>query len=148
MARYKAKTKKYPTRLTVKVEDLDEAVDNILTIYSHNVTELVKEASDTVADEALNKVKDLAPVQTGDYKNAWVWDNVFDSALERRNALHVEAPHYRLTHLLEWGHVIRNKRNGESYGRTREFPHVMPTYEYAMERYTKLVLEAIKDAAD
>lgn len=143
---YKKKKKGYPV-YRVGVEGLSEAVEDILSIYSYNVTEEVKAATDQTAEETTRRLHEVSPKRTGRYAESWTWKNAYNSSLERRDTVYAAAPHYRLIHLLEFGHVIRNQKNGPTYGRVPAYPHVMPTVEYATQIYTQLVKEAIDDAA-
>lgn len=143
------KKKKFPKNFRVKGNEISLAVRDILEVYSHNVTVLTKEATDKTAEEALGRVKQLAPKSSGTYADAWASKVGFENAFEKRTILYVEAPHYRLTHLLEYGHVIRNQYGGPlGKGRTAEFHHVEPTVEFAEKMYSDLIREAIKDAAE
>lgn len=158
--RYRSRRQKIARSFRVQPKDLGLVVDDILTVYTHNVTEEIKEKTDQVAEDATREVRNRSPKRTGTYAESWKWTNLYDSALERRDAIYNDG-HWQLIHLLEWGHIIRNQYSGNHYstvlkdyvkgtafGHTRKFPHVMPTVEYAITIYTQLVKEAIKDAAD
>lgn len=156
MARYKARTKKYTNRNSVKVDinELGNEVEEILTVYSHNVTELVKEATDTVAEETVQLLQDTSPRESTYfprvrpkktvYAEGWEYITSYDSPLERRDTVH-NATDYQLIHLLEFGHVLK----GLNFDGTRQVPgqaHVMPAYEKAQEKYIEAVKEAIDNA--
>lgn len=148
--RYQAKRKKQPaTVYRVKTDDLTKAVAQILDTYSFNVTEEAKEAIDQTADETERVLHNTSPARRKrEYANAWTWDNILESPLARVDAVYNAGRTYKLIHLLEFGHIIRNRRGGPSYGRARAFPHVMPAKEYAEKIFTQLIREAIKNAAD
>lgn len=61
----------------------------------------------------------------GDYANSWVWKMQDDKIGEYGVVYNKE--HYRLTHLLENGHLIKNAYG--SYGRTAPRPHIKPAYD-------------------
>lgn len=152
---YKARSNKYKgSTKAVDASDLGAEVEEILTVYSHNVTEHIKEATDTVAEDTVQLLKDTSPRENSSfpryrrkktvYAEGWEYVNSFDSPLERRDTIH-NATDSQLIHLLEWGHVM----DGLHFDRTRRapgHPHFMPAYEKAMEEYDKAVKEAIDNA--
>lgn len=107
--------------MSVKIEpkDLRSAVNNLLTDYTDDVADAMAEAVTRTADEVVTKLRNTnAGFNDKKYSKGWTSKIV-------RHRLFSEAvvynkPHYRLTHLLEFGHA---KRNG---GRTRAFPHIAP----------------------
>lgn len=147
--RYQARRKKKPaTVIRVNTKDLTKAVAQILDTYSYNVVEESKEAIDQTADETERVLHNTSPARRKrEYANSWTWANVLDSPLARVDAIYNEK-HWQLIHLLEYGHIVRNRRGGPSYGRARAIPHVMPAKEYAEKIFTQLIKEAIKNAAD
>lgn len=50
--------------------------------------------------------------------------------------------HYRLTHLLENGHLIANKRNGVGYAAPH--PHIKPAFDKIKRNFNKKVAENMK----
>lgn len=129
-------------KYTIKGEELTEVIGDILTIYSKQVTEEIKKATDKTAEEVLQLVKDNAPVRTGKYRDGWTWKPIFESENEKKDAVY-NATSSSLIHLLEFGHVIRNSPEG---GRAGTHPHVMPAWEKGTELFTKNIEEAVKNA--
>ena len=64
-----------------------------------------------VAKEAVSKLKSSSPRKTGKYARGWTTKQIDKNGIVIHNS-----KHYQLTHLLENGHVIRNKKG--TYGRT------------------------------
>ena len=109
---------------------LDLVSDQIAKIfdeYDRDMKRKVNNSVDKVAKESVQKLKDNSPKKTGDYAKGWKIKR------ERgRNGINDVTIHnatdYRLTHLLENGHVIRNKKG--TYGRTSGRKHIKPVEEY------------------
>lgn len=100
----------------------------ILDTYSTEVRRATSNAQDKIAKSAVQKLRNTSPKKSGQYARGW--------AVKRekgRNGIPVVTVHnktnYQLTHLLENGHIIRNKK-GE-YGRTNGVKHIAPVEEWA-----------------
>lgn len=152
---YRFPKAKHKKRYAVKPEELGEAVGEILGIYSEEVTKNTKEAVTTTADDTVKLLKDTSPRENASfprvyktvmgtkYYDGWTATQAYDSALERRVAVH-NATDYQLIHLLEWGHQRRGLHFKSGFVPAK--PHVMPAYEKAQEELTKAVKEAIENA--
>lgn len=106
---------------------VSDQMKKALEEYSRDMKRKVNTAVDKVGKESVNKLKDTSPKKTGDYAAGWKLKR------ERgRNGINDVVIHnateYRLTHLLENGHVIRNKKG--TYGRTSGRKHIAPVEEY------------------
>ena len=97
----------------------------ILEDYSQTVKEVKDKVFKQTAREAVQKLKDTSPRDHGDYARSWSYKTERDGSC----VVYSKAPHYRLTHLLENGHVIRNKKG--TYGRTNGIKHIKPVEEWA-----------------
>ena len=84
------------------------------------------------AKSLAEKIKNDSPEDTGEYKNNWKTKNGKANGLKIENAIvYNDSPTYRLTHLLEYGHIAANgKRVGKK-------PHIKSNAE-----------KEIKDFAD
>ena len=107
--------------------DLTEQMSKIFDEYDRDMKRKVNNSVDKVGKEAVNKLKSTSPKKTGDYAKGWKLKR------ERgRNGINDVTIHnateYRLTHLLENGHVIRNKKG--TYGRTNGVKHIKPVEEF------------------
>jgi len=111
---------------------LDLVTDQIQKIfdeYDRDMKRKVNNSVDKVAKESVAKLKSTSPKRPGhgEYANGWA----IKRARGRNgiNDLDIWNPkHYRLTHLLENGHVIRNKKG--TYGRTSPIKHIKPVEDY------------------
>lgn len=81
------------------------------------------------------------PKLTGDYARGWTWDQVTSSHGLVHVTIHNETE-YRLTHLLEYGHVL--KRGGRQYGNVRAFQHIQDARDLAEEKLMKKIEEKLK----
>ena len=104
---------------TVKAADLRKVVDGILSDYSDEVVEAADIAVKKTADEAVSRLKKTnAGFKDKKYSKGWT------KKIEKKR-LYSEAIVYNqtqghLTHLLEFGHALRNG------GRADSFPHIAP----------------------
>ena len=147
--KYKARKKKAAAVYRVDPNQLTEALSSILDTYEYNIAENVKEATDAVTDDTTERLKMTSPARRPrEYANNWTWTNLLDSSLSRIDTVYNKGRTYKLIHLLEWGHIVRNRRNGPTYGRAAAKPHLMPAVEYAKQIYPQKVKEAIKNAAE
>ena len=116
---------------------ITDQISEIFDEYSRDMKRKVNNSVDKVGKESVNQLKNTSPKKTGDYARGW--------RLKRergRNGINDVTIHnateYRLTHLLENGHVIRNKKG--TYGRTSGIKHIKPVEEY----FNSEVVEEIK----
>ena len=106
-------------------ESLSVQLTNILNEYDEKVQDATNAAIKKVAKDAVKELKNTSPKRPGHGEYARDWGvklvgmngNIVDLVVYNRT-------HYQLTHLLENGHVVRNKK-GE-YGRTRPIKHIAP----------------------
>lgn len=107
----------------IKPDLLGQEIAKILTEYKDEVDELVVNITNEVIKEAKNELTKISPKgETGEYSKGWKVSlsqkgrNFFSKAIWNKT-------HYRLTHLLEFGHATRNG------GHTKPQPHVRSTEE-------------------
>ena len=116
--------------------NLSQAMKGILTDYTDDVVQVVTKVISEVAEESANELHSAGTFQGHKYRAGWT------SEVEQRrlfnSAVVYNKKHYRLTHLLEYGHA---KVGG---GRTRAFEHIAPINEEAQEKAVKKLKEAIE----
>lgn len=122
---------------TISPEKLADAVMEGLQEYASLTTEKLKEAVDYAAKEAKKELHEISPKDTGRYSKSWTVKKVSETSNTVDMAVH-SPKHYRLTHLLEYGHVLRQG------GRTRPRPHIEKAQEHAEEAVMKRVEQALK----
>ncbi len=123
---------------TVKPINLDAAISEVLEQYGSAVFDVLKGSVKEVSEEATQKLRDTSPEKSGNYAKAWTYDEVPVKRYQTKTVVHVEAPHYRLTHLLEKGHVSRNG-TGRTFGKVKAYPHIAPVNDWANEELPRLV---------
>jgi len=116
----------------IKIDNLVDAIMEVLEDYSKEVTENLKEDVKQVAKECMQDIKRNAPKDSGAYRKSWKVKKAYESANDIRVVIH-SAKHYRLTHLLEHGHA---KVGG---GRVEGKPHIGPAKQRAEAKLIKKV---------
>jgi len=127
----------------VKVEDFADVLADELQKYSDAVAAEVKDATKQVAKEVKEEIQRNVTFnpRTGKYINAFrVKKMPGETRFRVAYIWYVADPYYRLTHLLEKGHQLKNG------GRTKAFPHIKYGDELAKRRMEELVKEAIERA--
>lgn len=125
----------------VKSDEIASTITKWLTEYTEDVTDIAKEVVDEIADGVMEETKHHINWQDKVYSNSFDIKKSFEDKRNKRKTWYVKAPHYRLTHLLEFGHVTRNGTT-----RTRAFPHVRYGDEYAKDNFERLMKERIENA--
>ncbi len=126
---------------SIKIGDLEKAINEDLTIYCDEITEKVKQVSDDVMATLVKNTKNDANKRTGAYAKAITSKRTYESKRSRVNTWYVKSPEYRKSHLLEKGHATRNG------GRTRAFPFISKNEEIAVKNYETRVEEVIKNGS-
>lgn len=110
---------------------------DILDTVSKNVKGVLETDSLKVAKETVQRLKNTSPKGSPHqrkYAEGWRV-----SKKERADLVVHNATNYQLTHLLENGHVIRNKRG--TYGRTHSIKHIEPAEEWASDELPRRIME-------
>lgn len=137
----KRKTKSTSSSV-VSVDRLAAEIERELTLFSKEVVEKVNISSERVGKAAVEKLKQTSPRRPppvgGKYAKSWTISTEKAFGQPDRRIIHVKAPHYRLTHLLEYGHA---KVGG---GRVEGKPHIRPAEEMVIQEFLAEVEEAIR----
>ena len=119
-----------------KTESVTAQMKDLLDEVNKEVKDATKHGIDTVSKESVQKLKNTSPRKTGSYSKGW--------AVKREGEMDViihNRTDYQLTHLLENGHVIRNKKG--TYGRTNGIKHIAPVEEWAIDELPRRIMEDI-----
>lgn len=126
----------------VGVINLESALKEVLAEYGDEVYNVLGIAVDQVSEEAVKKLQAGGSYGgTGVYNRDWTATDDPVGRFSKKKIVH-NADHYRLAHLLEKGHAIRNG-TGRTYGNTRAFPHIKPVEEWAIQELPRKVEELI-----
>lgn len=109
-------------------ETISVQMRKILDAYEDRVENVYEASVSRVSREAVQRLRNTSPKKSGSYARGWTLKKVKSRANVTDVIVHNRTD-YQLTHLLENGHVIRNKK-GE-YGRTRPIKHIAPVAEWA-----------------
>jgi len=128
----------------IEVDELASAIAQELNAYSEEVTEKVKEVVDKVANEVMQEIKSHVTFKqiSGDYVKAFRIKTIENTKYNKTKVWHVAKPFYRLTHLLEKGHALRNGN------RSKAFPHIKFGDALAQKRLIELTKGAIENIGD
>ena len=130
-------------RKTIKPINLERTLKEILTKYGDDVYEVLSAAVAEISNEATKKLRAGGPYGgTGAYKNDWAADDIPKGVLSKTRVVY-NTEHYRLTHLLEKGHVSRNGTR-RTFGTVRAYPHIKPVEDWTIKELPQKVEEAIK----
>lgn len=101
----------------VQINDLSQAINRELSLYSDSVREAVDKVEKSVSNLAVRRLKVEGSFQnnrsTRNYRSGWR-----AKRLSTGGYIVYNATSYQLTHLLEYGHALRGG------GRARAFPHI------------------------
>ena len=119
-----------------KTGSIEVQMKELLDTVNKDVKESTKRNIDAVSREAVQKLKNTSPRKTGSYASGWgkKKEGEMDVIVYNRT----DAP---LTHLLENGHVVRNKKG--TYGRTSGIKHIAPVEEWASDELPRRIMEDI-----
>ena len=118
--------------------DLAKAIGDVLYEYSDEVVKATNEALKETAKEAVDELKTAGDFKnkSGDYRKGWSVKTESATLGIQKQIVH-NKKHYRLTHLLEYGHA---KPNG---GRVKAFPHIATVEESLADKVEKKLREKL-----
>ena len=124
--------------MSIKIDDLAREVMKGLDEYADVTTEQVKKAVRKAGNTVRREIQENAPKNTGDDAKSWAVKKVRESSHTLEVVVHSKN-RYQLTHLLEFGHCLRNGR------RTRAIPHIAPAEEEGIEQLEKQIERSIRN---
>lgn len=109
---------------------------DLLDEVNKDVQDSAKRNIQTISRECVQKLRNTSPTKSGSYAKGWSVKREGDM-----DAVVHNKTDYQLTHLLENGHVIKNKKG--TYGRTRGIKHIAPVEEWAADELPRRIMEDI-----
>ena len=117
----------------VSINNLSGGIADLLSQYTTEVIEGLEKAKNKSANDGVKALKTNSRVLTGDYARSWAKKKV-NSAVVVHNK-----EEYRLTHLLEKGHLTRDGKT-----RSNKFVHIAPVEEKMIADFEKYMERVIK----
>ena len=115
-------------------------MEDILTEFSGDLRDAVEKAGAGVSKAAANKLRSNSPRSahhTRKYAEGWGMKKTGELEWTVHNKTN-----WQLTHLLENGHVIKNKKG--TYGRAPAIKHIEPVEQWANEEFVNRIERSIK----
>lgn len=138
---------------TIPVDQLSPYLRALMSDYEKDVYSFTVEATDKVSKDAMRKLRmnstGAFKNRRGNYRRGW------RAQLKKTSAGNVSATvynktDYRLTHLLENGHKVKNQFGGtKNSGKKKDtdaFPHIAGVEEWAIEQFELEIAMAIERA--
>ncbi len=111
------------------MKTVSEQMNEILSEYSEDIKQETSKAIRETGKDAVQKLKSTSPKRPGGGKYARGWRSKTERGVGGVETVIVyNATDYQLTHLLESGHVVRNKYG--TYGRAPAHVHIKPVEEW------------------
>lgn len=107
-------------------DSVQAQLQKILDEYAGELNGVIDKTFNSVAKETKDEVVQNSPRDSGDYAGDWAIKRATKRGrgklLGGVEVVIYNKKHYRLTHLLEKGHVVRNQFG--TYGRAPAHPHI------------------------
>lgn len=120
-----------------KTKSVAIQMKQILDEFDDKVNKVLDKAANETADDAADKLRNTSPRKSGEYAAGWTVKREGDGDVVVHNT------HYQLTHLLENGHVIRNKKG--TYGRTSGKKHIKPVETWANKEFQNKIERGLNE---
>lgn len=128
---------------TVKIDGLADALNDAISQYSDD---LIRDIPDVVKEAAQETVKELKS-KAGSLFKGTKYNKSFKTKKQTGpngiTTYTVYSTEYRIAHLLEHGHVVRNQ-TGKEYGISPAHPHWQPAEEVGIQTLEEKLSETAK----
>ena len=126
-----------------KGKDLMTQLNDVLQDYSKEVMDTYNTCGKEIADDTVSKLKRVkfGRYDRGKYSKSWAVKQE-KSNWGSNTYIIYNKKHYRLTHLLEFGHVVKNGTK-RVVGKARAIPHIKPMEEWVQQQLPKLLVQKL-----
>lgn len=134
--------------IVIRPEELSATIARQLDSLSKEVTEKANQAAEKAAAGAVEELKSTSPVRHTDVNSkkrpkpglyAKGWKKTKEPTVLGLDTYTVHNTHYQLTHLLEFGHVLRQG------GRAGEYPHIAQAEKNAGDKFLEELYKDIRN---
>lgn len=126
-----------------KGKDLMTQLNDVLQDYSKEVMDTFNTCGKEIADDTVSKLKRVkfGRYDRGKYSKSWAVKQE-KSNWGTDSYIIYNKKHYRLTHLLEFGHVVKNGTK-RVVGKAGAIPHIKPMEEWVQNQLPKLLVQKL-----
>jgi hypothetical protein len=126
---------------TISVDQLSEAIEQELTLYNQSIIDSIKKEAKKSINQLVKDTKATAPVGKREkhYRDSIKSKKLSEDDRSVTYVWYVDGADYRLSHLLENGHALRNG------GRTTGTHFIKKASDPILTRYIEAVEEVIKN---
>ena len=126
-----------------KGKDLMTQLNDVLQDYSKEVMDTYNTCGKEIADDTVSKLKRVkfGRYDRGKYSKSWAVKQE-KSNWGTDSYIIYNKKHYRLTHLLEFGHVVKNGTK-RVVGKADAIPHIKPMEEWVQQQLPKLLVQKL-----
>lgn len=117
-------------------KSLNFKLSKILDVASDEIEKKTEEISKKVASDVAKELQETSPKRASGGEYAKNWSSKSNNG---GYVVYNKAPTYRLTHLLENGHIVKNKYG--SYGRAKPQPHIANAAEKGQKEMVQMIKE-------
>lgn len=114
----------------IKVNEIDKAITAMLEGYEEEVSSIVAEETEKAIKYAVKELKATSPKRKGKYASSWKQKT--EKGRLNTSAVAYNDKHYRITHLLEFGHAKRG--GGRAAGQVEPRPHIERVNDETMKK--------------
>lgn len=127
--------------MSISINQLSEAISRELTLYSDNVVDGIKKEAEKHIKRLVKETKATAPVGNREkhYRDSISSKKKSENSRGVKHVWYVKGNDYRLSHLLEDGHALKNG------GRVEGTHFIQKATDPILEDYIKAVEEVVKN---
>lgn len=122
----------------IQIDNLTDTVMKEINEYKKITADNLKREVRKTGNKIKNEIQKNAPVKSGAYKKSWK----VKTLNERVNSLNLvvhSSNRYQLSHLLEFGHALRNG------GRSKANPHIKLAEELGIKEFEENIKRIIEN---